>query len=208
VVNSRRLTLDRQATSISILVVLGIREGGQKDCRGNWVQAQVLTPRSRSAKRRGSNHTTANEREGEETMARSATDFAEHNSDHFVDATGKSFDWLRELTQHNMYQTQAWLIAMRKVADALSEQESTVRQQSFAVAEGTLSNTLDFLQEVSRLKEPRELTLIQSEFVTRQAQVLGEGGRKLAQTIVHGTGEIVQKAADMITAEHQRSEAA
>ena len=62
------------------------------------------------------------------------------------------------------------------------------------------------------MKEPRELTLIQSEFVSRQAQILGEGGKELAQTIVQGTGKIVQKASEITNeitnAEHRRSEAA
>ena len=100
------------------------------------------------------------------------------------------------------------MIRALKVADDLCEQGSAIRQHSFAVAEATLSNTLDFLQKLSRLKELRELTLIQSEFVSRQAQVLGEGGEELAQTIVQGTGKIVQKANEMTNAEHQRSKAA
>src|SRR3954471_19796407 len=70
----------------------------------------------------------------------------------------------------------------------------------FARADTTASMRrapLDFLQKLSRLKERRELSLIQSEFVSRQAQVLGEGGKEMAQTIVQGTGKIVQKASDM-----------
>jgi Phasin protein len=117
-------------------------------------------------------------------------------------------DWVQELTEQNIRQAQAMVITTRKVTDDLCEQGSAIRQHSFAVAEATLSNTRDFLQKLSRSKEPRELALIQSEFVSRQAQVLGEGGKELAQTIVQGTGKIVQKASEMTNAEHQRSEAA
>jgi Phasin protein len=147
-------------------------------------------------------------------MVKSTTDFAERNSEQITNATRiknatrTGWDWVQELTKQNIRQAQAIVITTHKVADDLCEQGSAIRQHSFAVAEGTLSNTLDFLQKLSHLKEPRELTLIQSEFVSRQAQVLGEGGKELAQTIVQGTGKIVQKASEMTNAEHQRSEAA
>ena len=148
-------------------------------------------------------------------MVKSTTDFAERNSEQITNATRKitnatrtGVDWVQELTEQNIRQAQAMVITTRKVADDLCEQGSAIRQHSFAVAEATLSNTLDFLQKLSRLKEPRELTLIQSEFVSRQTQVLGEGGKELAQTIVQGTGKIVQKASEMTNDEHQRSEAA
>jgi len=141
-------------------------------------------------------------------MVKNTTDFAERNSEQIANATRAGVDWVQELTEQNIRQAQAMVITTRKVADDLWEQGSTIRQHSFAVAEATLSNTLDFLQKLSRLKEPRELTLIQSEFVSRQAQVLGEAGKELAQTIVQGTGKIVQKASEMTNAEHQRSKAA
>ena len=111
-------------------------------------------------------------------MVKNTTDFAERNSEQIANATRAGVDWVQELTEQNIRQAQAMVITTRKVADDLWEQGSTIRQHSFAVAEATLSNTLDFLQKLSRLKELRELPLIQSEFVSRQAQVLGEGGEE------------------------------
>jgi len=106
-------------------------------------------------------------------MVKSTTDFAERNSEQITNVTRKitnatrtGVDWVQELTEQNIRQAQAMVITTRKVADDLWEQGSTIRQHSFAVAEATLSNTLDFLQKLSRLKELRELTLIQSAFVT------------------------------------------
>jgi hypothetical protein len=171
-------------------------------------ETRVDLPTVQRTSPRFQSHIQEERQRGGEGMVKNTTDFAERNSEQIANATRAGVDWVQELTEQNIRQAQAMVITTRKVADDLWEQGSTIRQHSFAVAEATLSNTLDFLQKLSRLKELRELTLIQSEFVSRQAQVLGEGGKELAQTIVQGTGKIVQKASEMTNAEHQRSKAA
>jgi len=53
-----------------------------------------------------------------------------------------------------------------------------------AVAEQTLSNAFDFAHKVIRVKEPQELAQIQSAFVGRQDQVLGEQTKELGHRMM------------------------
>jgi hypothetical protein len=64
--------------------------------------------------------------------------------------------------------------------------------ESMVAAEATLSNTFDFLHRVARMKDPHELAQIQSEFVSRQAQVLGDQTTEFGRTIMQGAGEVRQ----------------
>ena len=76
------------------------------------------------------------------------------------------------------------------------------------VAEETLSNTFDFLHKLVRMKEPHKLAQLQSEFVSRQAQVLGDQTKEFGQTLmqgVQGASEITKRTAETI---RKRSEAA
>jgi hypothetical protein len=43
-------------------------------------------------------------------------------------------------------------------------------------------------------KDPHELAQIQSEFVSRQAQVLGDKTKEFGQTIMQGAGEVTKTA--------------
>ena len=129
-------------------------------------------------------------------MARSATDFAEHNTQRAVQATNYGMSWLREIADQNLNQSKAaadsWLTVTRKAVEALDQQASAIREQSMVVAEETLSNTFDFLHRLSRMKDPHELAQIQSEFVSRQAQIVGDQTKEFGQTIMKGASEVTE----------------
>jgi hypothetical protein len=129
-------------------------------------------------------------------MARSATDFAEHNAQRTVQATNYGMSWLREIADQNLNQSKitadSWLTVTRKAVEALDQQASAIRQQSMVVAEETLSNTFDFLHRLSRMKDPHEFAQIQSDFVSRQAQIVGDQTKEFGQTIMKGASEITE----------------
>jgi hypothetical protein len=137
-------------------------------------------------------------KEGGGAMVRSAADFAERNTERAVHATNYGMGWLREIAEQNLNQSKAaaetLLIVTRKAVDALDQQASTIRERSMVAAEATLSNTFDFLHKVARMKDPHELAQIQSEFVSRQAQVLGDQTKEFGQTIMQGAGEVTKTA--------------
>lgn len=58
------------------------------------------------------------------------------------------------------------------------QQASVICKTSMLFAEQTLSNTFDV---ADKLKEPQELLKIQSDFVSRQAQLVGDQTKELGQ---------------------------
>ena len=145
-------------------------------------------------------------------MTKNPADFAERNTERAVQATNYGMDWLREVAEQNLDQSKASLealvIATRKAVNALDQQTSAIHGRSMLAAEETLSNTFDFLHKLIRMKDPQQLAQLQSEFVSRQAQVLADQTKEFGQTLmqsVQGASEITKRTAETI---RKRSEAA
>jgi hypothetical protein len=97
----------------------------------------------------------------------------------------------------------------RKAVRDVDQQTAAICEHSMTFAEETLSNTFDFGHKLMHMKEPQELAQIQSEFVSRQAQLLGDQTKELGQRIMQGAHEAaktVREAAAEPT--RKRSEAA
>ena len=131
-------------------------------------------------------------------MAKGPTNFAQQNTERAVQVTNYGANWMREIAEQNLNQSKAaaetLLSVTRKAVDALDQQALTIRECSMVAAEATLSNAFDFLHKVARMKDPHELAQIQSEFVSRQAQVLGDQTKEFGQTIMQGAGEVTKTA--------------
>lgn len=127
-------------------------------------------------------------------MARNPTHFAQQNTERAVQATNYGMNWMREIAEQNLAQSKAtlegWLMITRKAVDGADHQASVIRGHSMRLVEETLSNTLDFAQKLVRIKEPQELARLQSEFVSRQAQVFGDQTKELGQSIMQGANEL------------------
>ena|SRR5215472_1674267 len=144
-------------------------------------------------------------------MAKSTMDFAQQNTERAVQAT----NWVCALAEQNLNQSKAALEGLltiaRNAVRTVDRQSSTICEHSIAAAEQTLSNAFDFAHKVIRIKEPQELAQIQSDFVSRQAQVLADQTKELGQRMqrmMEGVQEI-EKATEAGTAEsRRRSEAA
>jgi hypothetical protein len=143
-------------------------------------------------------------------MLRSNRDFAdvaEQNTERAVQTTG----WMLAVTEQNLNQSKAifegLLTIARNAVRTMDQQSSAICEHSIAVAEQTLSNAFDFSHKVLRVKHPQELAQMQSEFVTRQAQVLGNHTKELGQRMTQGASD-TSEATQERTAESRRSEAA
>src|ERR671934_644837 len=141
-------------------------------------------------------------------MAKSTMDFAQQNTERAVQAS----DWVRAIAEQNLNQSKAalegFLTIARNAVRSVDRQSSAICEHSIAAAEQTLSNAFDFAHKVIRIKEPQELVQIQSDFVSRQAQVLGEQTKEFGQRMMEGAQEI-EKATEAGTSEtRKRSEAA
>jgi len=141
-------------------------------------------------------------------MAKSTMDLAQQNTERAAQAT----NWMRAMAEQNLNQSKAafegLLMIARNAVRSADRQSSPICEQSIAAAEETLSNAFDFAHKAIRIKGPQELVQIQSDFISRQAQVLGEQTKELGQRMMEGVQEI-EKATETATAEsRRRSEAA
>ena len=141
-------------------------------------------------------------------MAKSTMDFARQSTERAVQAT----DWVRAIAEQNLNQSktafEGLLTIARNAVPSVDRQSSAICEHSIAAAEQTLSNAFDFAHKVVRIKEPQELVQIQSDFVSRQAQMLGDQTKELGQKMMEGVQEI-EKATEAGTSEsRRRSEAA
>ena len=129
-------------------------------------------------------------------MTKSAADFAQRNTERAVQVTNYGMDWVREVAEQNLDQSKAsvetLVSATRKAVRAFDHQTSAVLGRSVLAAEETLSNTFDFLHKLVRMKDPQELAQLQSEFVSRQAQVLADQTKEFGQTLMQGTSELAK----------------
>src|SRR6266536_5677837 len=128
-------------------------------------------------------------------MAKNTMDFARQSTEQAVQAT----DWMRAIAEQNLNQSKAafedLLTIARNAVRGVDQQAAFVRG-SMTFAEETLENTFDFAHKLVRMKEPQEFAQIQTEFVSRQAQLLAGSGQRImqdvndvAKTTLEGTAE-------------------
>jgi hypothetical protein len=144
-------------------------------------------------------------------MAKNPTDFAQQNTERAMQATNYGMNWMREVAEQNLSQSKAalegLLMITRKAAKGMDQQAAVVRERSLFLAEETLLNTIDFAQRMVRLREPQEFAQLQGEFISRQAQVLGDQTKELGQSIVQAASDVA-KATHEEAPPRRRSEAA
>jgi hypothetical protein len=140
-------------------------------------------------------------------MERSTMDFAQQN-ERTVQATNR----MRAVAEQNLNYSKAafegLLTVARNAVRNIDQQSSAICEPSIAVAEQTLANAFDFAHKVIRMKEPQELAQIQSDFVSRQAQVLGDQTKVLGQRMMQGVQEVAKATEEGTAESRRRSEAA
>ena len=141
-------------------------------------------------------------------MAKDTTEFTQQNSERAMEAVSVSLNWARELAEHNLDQSKVVLDGLfkitRKMTELLDDQASAVRQHSSSLTEKTLSNTFDFGHKLARVREPQEFMELQSEFISRQSQVIADQTKELGQKIMKGT-ENLSNVATASTARASRA---
>jgi hypothetical protein len=127
--------------------------------------------------------------------------------------TERATDWMRAIAEQNLNQSRAafegLLTVARNAVRDVDKQTAVICEHSMSVAEEMFSNTFDFAQKLMRMKEPQELAQIQSEFVSRQAQLLGDQPKELGQRIMQGAHDAAKMAREAaVEPTRKRSEAA
>ena len=139
-------------------------------------------------------------------MARNTMDFARQN-------TEQATDWIRAIAEQNLDQSRAAFEGLLRVARSavreVDQQTAAICEHSISLADETLANTFDFAHKLVRMKEPQELIQLQSEFVSRQARLLGDQTKELGQRMVKGVQDTAKATREAATESSRRqSEAA
>jgi hypothetical protein len=107
-------------------------------------------------------------------MAKDKMDFAQQNTEQVMQAT----NWMHAIAEQNLNQSRAafegLLAIARNAVRGADKQTTAICEHSLSLAEETLSNTFDFANRLVRMKEPHEFAQIQTEFLSRQAQLHGD----------------------------------
>jgi len=117
-------------------------------------------------------------------------------------------NWMRAIAEQNLNQSKAafeGLLTIARSAVSGVDQQAAFMRDSMLFAEETLENTFDFAQKLVRMKEPQEFPQIQTEFVSRQAQVLAGSGQRIIQDVNDVAKTTLEGAAE---SSRRRSEAA
>jgi hypothetical protein len=129
-------------------------------------------------------------------MAKGPTDFAQQNTERAVQVTNYGANWMREIAEQNLNQSKAALDGLlqitRTAVDGIDQQASLIRERSMLLTEETLSNSFDFAEKLLRMKDPHELAQLQSEFISRQAQLLGDQTKELGHSIMQSANEVAE----------------
>jgi len=120
-------------------------------------------------------------------------------------------DWMRQLMEESLNQTRAifdgFLTTARKTADSFDQQAAEVRERSMSMATDTLSNSMDFAHRALKVRQPQDLLQLQTEFVSRQAQVVAENS-KMLETIARGASDLGKFPSQSLEEASRRSQAA
>src|SRR5262249_22219318 len=128
-------------------------------------------------------------------MAKGTTNFARQSTEQAVQTT----DWMRAIAEQNLNQSKAAfesLLTIARNAASGVDQQAAFMRESRLFAEETLENSFDLALQVVRMKEAQEFARIQTEFFSRQAQVLVGSGQRIledandvAKTTLEGAAE-------------------
>jgi hypothetical protein len=142
-------------------------------------------------------------------MARDSAEFAQQSGERAMQAATVGMTWARDFTEESFNQSRqafdAFLRISRKMAEDFEKQASAMREHTTALTEKTLSNTMDYGQKLARAKEPQEIAQCQSEFMTRQAQVLSEHTKIFGEKMQKAAQEFAQTASGAMSEAAKRT---
>jgi phasin family protein len=136
----------------------------------------------------------------------------QQNAEGATQAANYGMDWIRQLMEESLNQTRAifdgFLTTARKTTDSFDQQAAELRERSMSIATDTLSNSMDFAHRALKVRQPQDLLQLQTEFVSRPAQVIVENSKMFGETIARGASEMGKFTSQSLGEASRRSEAA
>jgi hypothetical protein len=145
-------------------------------------------------------------------MPKGPAEFTQQNAERAFQAATVSMDWMRDAAEQGLSQSQAMvrtlLTLARTAGDGFNQQASAVHRCSLALAEETFSNVFGLGQKIARVREPQQLIQAQSDFLSRQAEIIAAHSKELAQNVAKETSELTHATMRETEAARKRAEAA
>jgi hypothetical protein len=145
-------------------------------------------------------------------MSDRTAEFTQQNAERAFQAATVGMDWLREAAEQGLWQSHAVVRTMlaltRKAGDGLNQQAQALQRCSLAAAEESFANTFDLGHKMARLRDPQQLIEAQSDFFSRQVEIIAAHSREFAQVAGKEAGELTGAAIRKAESAARRSEAA
>jgi hypothetical protein len=123
-----------------------------------------------------------------------ARGFAGNGAQQMMGAANFGVNWFRDVADQGLNQSKAvldgYLAISKKAFENADRQATDMNRRSMLVAEETLSNAFDFAHKLVSVREPQQLATLQSEFVSRQAEIFADQMKVIGQTAMQRGNEI------------------
>ena len=123
-------------------------------------------------------------------MARDRGNGAQEQLEQMTHAAGLGSTWFAEMAEQNLNALGGMLRSMRRAADAFGHQASSIRAYSAVLVEHSMENAAEFGTKLAHSKHPLDWTEAQSEFLSKQAEVMASGAQTLGEALVNGSTEV------------------
>ena len=122
----------------------------------------------------------------------------QQSSESAMQATGWMRNMSDQLLNHNKTMWESSLTTARHAFDEVEQQASEIRGRLLALTEATLANSFEFAHKVVQARGPQELLQLESEFISRQAQLITEQNKRLSESAMRGAQEVGRMASQRV----------
>ena len=130
-------------------------------------------------------------------MVLGTKEFPQRDAERAAQFTNYGINWMREMMEQNLDQSKAAIESLLKINKqaviGLDHQAYAVCKRSMQIADETLSNSFDYAHKLMRAKDMQELAQIQADFVSRQAELVGNQTKEVAQDIMQGVNQDIMQ---------------
>lgn len=122
--------------------------------------------------------------------------------DQMTHAASFGSTWFAEMAEQNLKQgigaLDGMLRTVRKAADAFGYQASSIREHSTAVLEQSMGNAAELGNRLAHSKDALQWAEAQSEFMSKQAQVMASGAQSLGEALINSSNGVASAGLDQV----------
>jgi hypothetical protein len=117
----------------------------------------------------------------------------------------QAMEWMRnmadQLVNHSKTMWESSFTTARHAFEEVEQQASEIRGRLLSLTEATLANSFEFAQKVVQARGPQELLQLESEFISRQAQL----SKRLSESAMRGAQEVGRMASQRVEEPRRRA---